>query len=125
MRLAAHPGRCSMTERQMQDARHIQDGACNPRAIARALVRSIDADYQFGWKDGPDKCSPATRQIVHQLLWIVDRSDAYTDDGPFEGKTWLSDHDDCLEIAGSCCEGEVKEIGSQHSEDCPLWAGGA
>lgn len=66
-------GRWAMTKRQATNALAIQEGACNPRGVARALVESIDEDTAGGM--GREKTSPATRLILHQLAWILTGKD--------------------------------------------------
>lgn len=66
-----------MTAKQAKDALAIQNGACNPRGIARALVESLDADGAAGptpmveGQRGWPRTSPATRLILHQLIFIL------------------------------------------------------
>ena len=56
-------------------AREIQEGACNPRAIARALVQVIDAKCDEGGVPSA-KCAEV-RLILHQLCHILGMGDLY------------------------------------------------
>ena len=52
------------------DAYQIQQGACNPRGIARALVKACDeADQDTQGTDGI-RSDPAVRLILHQLNFL-------------------------------------------------------
>lgn len=64
-----------MTSKQASDALAIQLGAVNPRAVARSLVESIDADCAGGV--AREKISPATFLILHQLIFILSGADVY------------------------------------------------
>lgn len=59
-----------------RDAVEIQQGACNPRALARALVKAVDAACDTGGSAKAGE-SPAVRLIVHQLLFILYRREIY------------------------------------------------
>lgn len=52
------------------DALAIQRGACNPKAIARTLVRMMD-DPDLTSTDAIRK-DPACRLVVHQLAYLFD-----------------------------------------------------
>ena len=60
------------------DALYIQNGAVNPRAVARSLVSAIDevCDEQNGSMRIKDA---AVRLILHQLVFIVEGTDLYND----------------------------------------------
>lgn len=79
-----------MEYNRFREALSIQEGACNVRGIARALVQAADA------AEGPASQDAAVRLIVHQLYhlcngWQIDNSlDEY-------GK-----------LTKLCCEGAVK-----------------
>ena len=49
------------------DALGIQEGACNVRGIARALVKAADASAEDGVQPGKDI---VVRLIVAQLAWL-------------------------------------------------------
>ncbi len=51
-----------------QDALAIQQGACNPSGIARALVAACDEARSAGVAPSED---PAVKLIVHQMAFIV------------------------------------------------------
>lgn len=53
--------------KRFQDAIHIQQGACNIRAIARALANAADEAAHAGQQPKDD---PAVRLIVHQLAFL-------------------------------------------------------
>jgi len=55
-----------MSQRHI-DALSIQEGACNPSAIARALVKACDEARADNKSVGDD---PAVRLIVHQLTFL-------------------------------------------------------
>lgn len=48
----------------------IQEGACNPRAMARELVKAIDEACDQGGAPEAGK-RPEVRLILHQLLFIL------------------------------------------------------
>ena len=56
-----------MTYNRFHDAVMIQEGACNVRGIARALVKAADAAQEDGVQPGKDI---AVRLIVAQLAWL-------------------------------------------------------
>jgi hypothetical protein len=56
-----------MDYNRFSDACFIQQGACNVRGIARALVKAADAAAEDGEQPGKDL---AVRLIVAQLAWL-------------------------------------------------------
>lgn len=54
-----------------QNTLYIQEGACNPHAIARELVKAIDEACEAGNGHPGAGQSPEVRLILHQLLWIL------------------------------------------------------
>lgn len=70
-----------------QNTLYIQEGACNPRAIARELlraiseelVRAVDEACNNGGSPAAGK-SPEVRLILHQLLWILYGTDVAVHD---------------------------------------------
>ena len=56
-----------MPYNRFHDALGIQEGACNVRGIARALVKAADAAQEDGVQPGKDL---AVRLIVAQLAWL-------------------------------------------------------
>jgi hypothetical protein len=58
----------------------IQEGACNPRAMARELVRAIDEACDNGGGHPGTGKSPEVRLILHQLFFVVYGSDLYLSD---------------------------------------------
>ena len=77
-----------MTANRFYDAYMIQQGACNPAGIARALVTACDqamADHQSTDRVRND---PAVRLIVHQLAFLTNSTEydqqlGYGDDDPY------------------------------------------
>ena len=86
-----------MNRDSARDAHAIQEGACNPRAIARAIVRAVDEAADQGGSRAPGQ-SPAVRQMIHQLAWILWGTDPY-DQAIFAGCKWTQDHKACEELA--------------------------
>jgi hypothetical protein len=84
----------TITTRRFSDALFIQEGACNPSAIARALVRACDdAREDYRRAPGTDwRLDPAIQLILHQLCFlcgISTRDEAYeTEDGQRVGFDW-------------------------------------
>lgn len=58
------------------DAIAIQEGACNPRGIARSLVSAIDEACEGKGSPGAGS-SPAVRLILHQLLYVLYGTEPY------------------------------------------------
>jgi hypothetical protein len=58
---------------RFKEALEIQSGACNPRAIAAALVRHMDEFYRSREFDGTMSIrrDPALRLITHQLAFLM------------------------------------------------------
>ena len=62
---------CGVATNRFDDALAIQQGACNPSGVARALVRAINACYAEN-ADTPDvRNDPAVRLICHQLAFLL------------------------------------------------------
>lgn len=78
---------------RFQDAYDIQQGACNPSGIARALVKACDEARDEITASGVGRISddPAVRLIVHQLAYICKVGDCYADAYFAEG--WKKDYD--------------------------------
>ncbi len=57
---------------RFETALQIQEGACNPRPIARSLLDAIDACRNEGKNERED---PAVFLILHQLAWVLTRHD--------------------------------------------------
>ena len=86
-----------MNRQSASDAYGIQQGACNPRAIARALAAAIDEAAEREGSRAAGK-SPAVRQIIHQLASILAWGDPY--DGPMlNGESWTADYHACEDLA--------------------------
>lgn len=57
---------------RFKDALIVQDGACNPRAIARALLRAIEeVAVQLGGDTAAVREDAAVRLIAHQLAFLL------------------------------------------------------
>lgn len=63
-----------------EDALNIQQGACNPSGVARALVKAIDECREEGKRARDDS---AVMLILHQLCWISGLGDVAI--GPWNG----------------------------------------
>jgi len=65
-----------------KDAIAIQQGACNPSGVARALVRAIDEAREENPDTDAVRADPACRLICHQLAFLmgVGRIDSGEDD---------------------------------------------
>ena len=65
-----------------KDAIAIQQGACNPSGVARALVRAIDEAREENPDTDAVRADPACRLICHQLAFLmgVGRIDNGADD---------------------------------------------
>ena len=86
-----------MNHKSAKDAYEIQQGPCNPKAIARAIVAAIDEMAETEGSRAAGK-SPAVRQMVHQLAFILRWGDPY--DGPmFHGEEWSADYHACEAMA--------------------------
>lgn len=75
-----------MTQR-FKDAQTAQNGACNPRPIANALVNAIDECRAEGVDPTED---PAVFLILHQLAWILTGHDFSINDR--QGARWEEAH---------------------------------
>ena len=65
----------SISVKTAQKAMMIQEGAVNPKAIARTLVEAIDEGCEgVGHSEANNA---ATRLILHQLLFIMGLGDLY------------------------------------------------
>lgn len=85
-----------MDDKQKRDAIGISDGACNPRAVARALVESLDKDCKEGWQHPlypKGVASPATMLIFDQLKYLI--TGYQTEEASFAWDKWRKE-----------CEGE-------------------
>jgi hypothetical protein len=54
-----------------RDALAIQQGACNPSGVARALVRAIDEARAENTDTDSIRRDPACRLICHQLAFLL------------------------------------------------------
>jgi hypothetical protein len=54
-----------------RDAIAIQQGACNPSGVARALVRAIDEAREENPDTDSIRRDPACRLICHQLAYLM------------------------------------------------------
>ena len=88
-----------MNHESARDALAIQDGACNPRAMARSLVRMIDAACDEGNGHPAAGQCPAVRLTLHQLLFILYGTDLYmsNDALPEDRRDWTADMAACRE----------------------------
>lgn len=61
--------------KRCEDALFIDAGACNPRAITRTILRTMDAMAEKGADHGVIRNDPAIRLMLHQLAFLcgVDR----------------------------------------------------
>ena len=54
-----------------RDAIAVQQGACNPSGVARALVRAIDEAREENPDTDAVRADPACRLICHQLAFLM------------------------------------------------------
>lgn len=84
-----------------KNAVQIQQGACNPRPITKALLDAIDDARQEGKSEHND---PAVFLILHQLVWVLTGHDV--DIAMDEGGQKYSDAMDACEKALATLEAE-------------------
>jgi hypothetical protein len=87
-----------MNRESASDAFNIQQGACNPRGIARSLVKAIDQAAEEGGSRAAGQ-SPAVRQILHQMFWVMFGTDPYDAAPCFRDCTWEQDYHACEALA--------------------------
>jgi hypothetical protein len=54
-----------------RDAIAVQQGACNPSGVARALVRAIDEAREENPDTDAVRADPACRLLCHQLAFLM------------------------------------------------------
>ncbi len=60
-----------MERNRYEEALLIQQGACNPSGVARALVKAIDEARAEGADTSGVEADPAVRLICHQLAFLL------------------------------------------------------